>query len=144
MIKVLYTKDRTECGNFRVISLVAHPGKDLLFIVATGLSAYCEAKGQLPEEQCGFRPHLSTTDIMSVVRRLQELGRKALVPLFHVFRRSAEGQRFCRPYTSLSDARPLRSTAETYQAIDVIDQLHEGMRTFGRNDDVCSKWFEVT
>ena len=33
--------------------------------------AYCEAKGLLPEEQCGFRPDRSTTDMMFLVRRLQ-------------------------------------------------------------------------
>ena len=46
------------------------------------LSAYCEVKGLLPEAQCGFRPDRSTTDMMFVVRRLQEVGRKAGVSLF--------------------------------------------------------------
>ena len=55
MMKVLYKKkDRTECGNYRGISLVAHAGQVLLKIVATRLSAYCEARN-MPEEQCGFR-----------------------------------------------------------------------------------------
>ena len=63
-IKVLHKKDRTECGNYRGISLVAHAGKVLLKIVATRLSAYCEARNLLPEEQCGFHPHRSTTDMM--------------------------------------------------------------------------------
>ena len=86
VIKVLHkTKDRTECVNYRGISLVAHAGKVLLKIVATRLSAYCEARNLLPEEQCGFRPHRSTTDMMFAVRRLHELGRKARVPLFLCF-----------------------------------------------------------
>ena len=54
-------------------------------MVARRLSAYCEAKGLLPEEQCGFRPNRSTTDMMFVVRRLQEIGRKARVSLFMCF-----------------------------------------------------------
>ena len=62
--------DKTECGNYRGISLVSHAGKVLLKVVARRLSAYCEAKGLLPEEQCGFRPDRSTTDRMFVVRRL--------------------------------------------------------------------------
>ena len=86
VIKVLYKKkDRTECGNYRGISLVAHAGKVLLKIVATRLSAYCEARDLLPEEQSGFRPHRSTTDMIFAIRRLQELGRKARVPLFLCF-----------------------------------------------------------
>ena len=35
-------KDRTECGNYRSISLVAHAGKILLKIIARRLSEYCE------------------------------------------------------------------------------------------------------
>ena len=73
VITVLHKKgDKTECGHYRGISLVSHAGKVLLKVVARRLSAYCEAKGLLPEEQCGFRPDRSTTDdMMFVVRRLQ-------------------------------------------------------------------------
>ena len=82
VIKVLHKKkDWTECGNYRGISLVAHAGKVLLKIVAKRLGDYCEAKGLLPEEQCGFCPRRSTLDMMFAVRRLQDLGRKARVPL---------------------------------------------------------------
>ena len=86
-IKVLHKKkDRTECGNCRGIPLVAHAGNALMKIVATRLSAYCEARNFLSEEQCGFHPHRSTTDMVFTVRRLQEeLGRKARVPLFLCF-----------------------------------------------------------
>ena len=78
-------KDRAECGNYRGISLVAQVGKVLLKIVATRLSACCEATNLLPEAQCGLRPHRLTTDMVFAVRRLQELGRKARVPLFLCF-----------------------------------------------------------
>ena len=51
-IKVLHKKkDRTECGNYRGISLVAHAGKILLKVIAMRLGDYCEAKRLLPEEQ---------------------------------------------------------------------------------------------
>ena len=46
--------DKTECGNYRGISLVSHAGKVVLKVVARRLSAYCEAKGLLLEEQCRF------------------------------------------------------------------------------------------
>ena len=85
-IAVLHKKgDKTECGNYRGILLVSHAGKVLLKVVGRRLSAYCEAKGRLPEEQCGFRPDRSTTDMMFVVRRLKEIGRKAGVSLFMFF-----------------------------------------------------------
>ena len=73
-------KDRTECGNYRGISLVAHAGKILLKIIARRLSEYCERVGILPEEQSGFRPNRSTTNMMFVVCRLQELARKKRIP----------------------------------------------------------------
>ena len=86
VITVLHKKgDKTECGNYRGISLVSHTGKVLLRVVARRLSAYCETKGLLPEEQCGFRLDRSTTDMMFVVRRLQEVGRKAGMSLHMCF-----------------------------------------------------------
>ena len=57
-------KDRTECGTYRDILLVAHAGKILLKIIAHRLSEYCEHVGILPEEQSGFQPNRSTTDMM--------------------------------------------------------------------------------
>ena len=84
VITVLHKKgDKTECN--RGISLVSHAGNVLLKVVARRLGDYCETKGPLPEEQCGFRPDRSTTDMMFVVRRLQEIGRKAGVSLFMCF-----------------------------------------------------------
>ena len=68
-------KDRTECRNYRGLSLVAHAGRVLLKIVANRLGDFCEEAGIFPEEQWGFRPQSSRTEMMFVVRRLQELGR---------------------------------------------------------------------
>ena len=68
---------QTEYGNYRSISLVSHAGKVLLKVVARRVNHYCKVKGLLPEEQCGLRPDRSTTEMMFLVRRLQEIGRKA-------------------------------------------------------------------
>ena len=86
IIMVLHKKkDRTGCGNFRDISLVAHAGKILLKVIACRLSEYCERVGILPEEQSGFRPNRSATDMMFVIRRLQELARKKRIPVYVCF-----------------------------------------------------------
>ena len=86
IIMVLHKKkDRTECGNYRCISLVAHAGKILLKIIARRLSEYCERVGILPEEQSRFRPNRSTTDMMFVNSRCQELARKKRIPLYVYF-----------------------------------------------------------
>ena len=86
VITVLHKKgDKMKCGNYRDISLVSHAGKVLLKVVVRRLGAYCEAKGLLPEEQYGYRPDHSTTEMMFVVRRLQEIGWKVGVSLFMCF-----------------------------------------------------------
>ena len=55
IIMVLHKqKNRTECGNYRGISLVAHADKILLKIIARRLSEYCKRVGILPEKQSGF------------------------------------------------------------------------------------------
>ena len=82
IIMVLHKKkDRTEFGNYRGISLVAHAGKILLKVIARRISEYCERVGILPEEQSGSRPNRSTTDMMFVICRLQELARKKRIPM---------------------------------------------------------------
>ena len=142
VIKVLHKKkDRTECDNYRGISLVAHADKVLLKFVATRLSAYCEARNLLPEEQCGFRPHTSTTDIMLAVRRLQELGRKVCVPLFLCFIDLQKAYDLVN-HTLLWQVLVRFGTPP--QMIEVIRQFHDGTRACVRSDDGrCSEWFEV-
>ncbi|CAN0075652.1 unnamed protein product [Sphacelaria rigidula] len=81
-IKALHKKqDRTQCSNYRGISLVAHAAKALLKIVANRLGDFCEGTDVFPEKQCGFRRQRSTIDMMFVVRRLQELGRASNIPI---------------------------------------------------------------
>ena len=74
-------KNHTECGNDKGISLVAHAGKILLKIIALRFGEYCKRVGILLEERSGFQPNRSTTDVMFVIRRPQELARKKRTPL---------------------------------------------------------------
>ena len=120
---------------------MSHAGNILLKVVARRLSAYCEAKGLLPEEQCGFRSDRSTTDMVFVVRRLQEVVRKAGVPLFMCF---IDSRRLTTPLTAPFCGRVLSRIGVPPQMITVIRQFHDGMRACVRADDgVCSDWFEV-
>ena len=142
VITVLHKKgDKTECGNYRGISLVSHAGKVLLYVVARRLSAYCEAKGLLSEEQCGFRPDRSTTDMMFVVRRLQEAGRKVRVSLHMCF---IDLQKAYDTVDRTLLWQVLTRIGVPPQMIAVIRQFHDGMRACARPDHgVCSDWFEV-
>ena len=134
--------DRSDCNNFRGISLVSHAGKVLLKIVANRLSDFCEAQQILPEEQCGFRPARSTIDMLFVVRRLQELGRQRKIPLYMCF---VDLQ---KAYDSVDREllwKVLARAGVPSVMIDVIRQFHDGMRARVRMDDgELSEWFEVT
>ena len=129
-------KDRTECGNYRGILLVAHAGKILLKIIARCLSEYCERVGILPEEQSGFRSNRSTTDMMFVIYWLKELVRKKRIPLYVCF------IGLTKTYDSVD--RTFRWAVITrlgvpQNMISIIRQFHNGMRACVRlNDRVCS------
>jgi len=140
---VLYKKsDRSNCNNYRGISLLSHAGKVLLKIVANRLSDYCEAHGILPDEQCGFRPERSTVDMLFVVRRLQELARRRRIPLYMCF---VDLQ---KAYDSVDREllwKVLARAGAPEEMIAVIRQFHDGMQAQVRMDDgELSDWFEVT
>ena len=124
---------RRDC--YRGISLVSHAGKALLKVVARRLSACREAKGLLPEEQCGFRPNRSTMDMVFVVRRLQEIGWKPGVYLFMCF------VGLQTAYDTVDRTLLWQVTTRIGvppQMIAVIQQFHDGMRACVRLDDsVC-------
>ena len=135
------TDNETECGSYRSISLVSHAGKVLLEVVTRKLSAYCEAKELLPEEQCGFRPDRSKTDMIFVVRRLQEIWRKAGVSLFMCF---IDLQKAYDTVDRTLLWQVLTRTGVPPQMIAIIQKFYDWMRACVRPDDgVCSDWFEV-
>ena len=110
-------------------------------MVARRLSAYYDAKRLLPEEQCGFRLNRSTTDMVFVVRRLQELRRKAGVSLFMCF---MDVQMAYDTADRTLLWQVLTRIGVPPQMIAVIRPFHDGMRACVRPDDgVCSDWFEV-
>ena len=142
IIMVLHKKkDRTECSSYRDSSLVAHAGKILLKIIARRLSEYCKRVGILPEEQSGFRPYRSTSEMMFVIRQLQGLVWKKRIPLYLCFivLTKAYG---CVDRTLLWTV--LTRFGAPHNMISIIRQFHDGMRACARLDDrVCSGWFIV-
>ena len=132
--------DRTECSSYRGISLVAHAGKVFLEVIAGRLSDYCERENILPEKQYGFRPQRSTVDMISVVRRLQELARKD-APLYMCF------IDLTITYDSVDQTLlwdVLARFGVPPRMLAVIRQSHDGMQACVRLDDgVCSEKFDV-
>ena len=142
IITLLHKKgDKMESKNHRGNSLVSHAGKVLLDVVARRLSAYCEVKGLLPKEQCGCQPDRSTTDMMFVVRRLQEIGRKAGVSLFMCF---IGLQKAHDTVDRTLLWQVLTRVGVSRQVIAVIQQFHDGRRACVRPyDGVCLYRFDV-
>ena len=62
---------KTDCGNYRGISLLSVVGKILARVILNRLITNISEKN-LPEAQCGFRPNRSTTDMIFSVRQVQE------------------------------------------------------------------------
>ena len=93
----------------------------------------------LPEEQSGFRPNRSITDMMFVIGRLQELARKKRIPLNVCF------IDLTKAYDSV-DQNLLWTVLARFgvpqNIISVNRQFHDGMRACVRLDDrVYSRWF---
>ena len=89
----------------------------------------------------GFRPNRSTTDMMFVVRRLQELPRKKRIPLYVCF------MDLTKAYDSVDRTllvTVLAGFGVPQNMISVIRQFHNGMRTCMWFDDrVSLGWFAV-
>ena len=131
-------KDRTECGNYRGILLVAYARK-ILLKPCSSPQRLLRARGILPEEQSGFRPNRSTTDVMVVIRRLEELARKKRSLMYVCF------IALTKAYESVDRTllwTVLARFGVPQNMISVIRQFHNGMRVCVRLDDrVCSGWF---
>ena len=81
--------------------------------------------GLLPEEQYGFRPDRSTTDMMFVVRKLQETRSKAGGLLFMRF---IDLQLAYDTVDRTLLWQVLTRTGEPPQIIGVIPQFRDGMK----------------
>ena len=71
-IVTIYKKgDRTDCGNYRGISLLSIAGKIFARILLNRLSTHITPE-VVPETQCGFRGNRSIVDMIFCLRQLQE------------------------------------------------------------------------
>lgn len=84
-IITLYKKkgDRSDCNNYREISLLSVVGKVNTRILLTRLQKL--VKRVYPESQCGFRAEKSTVDMIFSLRQLQEKCREQQMPLYVAF-----------------------------------------------------------
>ena len=75
--------DRSDCNNYRGISLLSIVGKVYARIILNRLQ--CLAQRIYPESQCGFRAERSTIDMIFSLRQLQEKCREQGQELYMMF-----------------------------------------------------------
>ena len=75
--------DRSDCNNYRGISLLSIVGKIFARVILSKL----QFLGTMvyPEAQCGFRPERSTVDMIFATRQIQEKCREQQMPLYIAF-----------------------------------------------------------
>ncbi|KAK2187314.1 hypothetical protein NP493_170g04031 [Ridgeia piscesae] len=66
----LQKSDRTDCGNYRGISLLSIAGKIFARILLNRLSTHTTPE-VVQKTQCGFRGNRSTVDVIFCLRQLQ-------------------------------------------------------------------------
>lgn len=75
--------DRSDCNNYRGISLLSIAGKLFARVALKRLQVLAERV--YPESQCGFRAKRSTIDMVFSLRQLQEKCREQRQPLYIAF-----------------------------------------------------------
>jgi hypothetical protein len=124
MIVTIFKKgDRTQCGNYRGISLLSTAGKVLAKVLLARLQL--AASKILPESQCGFRASRSTIDPIFTLRQLQEKSIEQQRPLYMVF------IDFTKAFDTV-DRDLLWKLLEHYGCPDIfvkiIREFHDGMQ----------------
>ena len=70
IVPIFKKGDKTECHNYRGITLLSLPGKLYAKVLESKVRRIVEPR--MAEEQCGFRPGRSTTDQVFTLHQVQE------------------------------------------------------------------------
>ena len=132
--------DRTECGNYRGISLLSAAGKIFARILLNRLSSHITPE-VVPETQCGFRSNRSTVDMIFCLRQLQEKCIEQDRPLYIVF------VDFTKAFDTVGRTglwQLLRKYGCPEKFTTMIESLHTGMMVNVRNGGEVSDTFAIT
>ena len=83
LIPLFKKNDRTQCNNYRGVSLLSVPGKVLSLILLERLQVIIDL--QLMKAQCEFRKRRGTVDQIWVVRQIVKRATEYRIPLFLCF-----------------------------------------------------------
>ena len=75
--------DKTNCSNYRGITLLSVPYKILSGVIHNRMTPYSEEI--LGEYQCGFRKNRSTTDHLCTLRQIQEKCYEYNIDIYYLF-----------------------------------------------------------
>ena len=130
--------DRSDCNNYRGISLLSIAGKIFAKIILKRLQTLAERI--YPESQCGFRGNRSTIDMIFSLRQMQEKCREKQQPLYMAF-------------IDLTKAFDLVSREGLFQLLarigcppkllSIIKSFHTGMKGTVNFDGSSSEPFEI-
>jgi exonuclease III len=139
IVPIFKKGSRTECGNYRGISLLSVAGKILARIILNRLDKICSHI--LPETQCGFRRNRSTIDMVFSLRQIQEKCTEQNMELYMVF------IDFTKAFDTVSREglwSVLQKVGCTNKVNNLIRALHDGMQAQVVQGKDTSKGFAVT
>jgi len=130
-------KDKTDCGNYRGISLLCHFNKVFTSILLERIKKRTEEI--LGEEQAGFRPSRSTIDQIFTLRQM-----------------ATKYSNFCKMYVCYIDFRKafdsiwrkglwkvMRHMGYPEKIIRILESLYKGSLSAVRTNGDIGEWFET-
>ena len=132
--------DRTDCGNYRGISLLSIAGKIFTRILLNRLSTHITPE-VVPETQCVFRGKRRTVDMIFCLRQLQEMCIEQDRQLYMVF------VDFSKAFDTVGRTRLwqlLRKYGCPERFTTIIEALHTGMMVNINVGGEVSESFSVT
>src|ERR1700733_229235 len=131
--------DKTECNNYRAISLLSIPGKVYTKVIQQRLRRYVEQA--MSEEQAGFRKGRSTINQIFVIRQISEKYIEKNRTLYNNF----------IDYKQAFDSvwqeglwRTLRYHGIPEELVVLIEDLYRKSMSAVRLDGELTEWFEIT
>lgn len=132
-------KDRSDCSNYRGISLLSTPGKVYTRILQQRLRRYVERV--VAEEQAGFRTGRGTIDQLFVIRQLSEKFFEKNRSLYNNF------IDFRQAFDSVWQEglwQVLRNFGIPEELVELLEDLYSKSMSAVRVDGELTEWFEVT
>ena len=140
IVTIFKKGDRTECGNYRGISLLSIASKIFARVLLNRLTTYV-TPNVVPESQCGFRSNRSTVDMIFCLRQLQEKCTEQNRPLYIVF------VDFTKAFDTVGRTglwKLLRKYGCTDKFTSLVESLHTGMMASVSDGTNSSDSFGVT